>query len=580
MPISKHEEKMVDLRVQMQQNQVELRDYLADLDSWEKDIKQKEEQLKVGKTGQIQDLPPVRNTIQKKKMKKKKKDEKDTESNKPKRISGFDFKAWDKFDVDKALEEIDKKEDKTSSSEYETDEEWELERKKHLASIEKDKGNEFLKNGDYDKAVEAYTRGMTYDATNAVLPANRAMALLKQQKFAAAELDCTVSISLDPLYVKAYLRRASARASLRKFDEAMSDYNHVLDLEPTNKQAKSEVERLQKEIKREKEGPVKSTLAEEGKGIVKAIYKQPEERSKAPLKRIHIEEIGIEASGYSHPANQAYSATAKKISVLEEENFEKLLSQGALQVTEPNSSISDESNLPPAFESERIVPVNAEPRDLSCPEPQDTSPLSLETRIDHQDDSLLSVEARIEHQEIHTSTIPSNVLKAQKRPSWNAASNIDSNQSSKAGSGSNQRNATVRVEDGRSNPNLPGESVNIPQTSFQFQADFRLLKNTPEAFFEYFQAIPPAHYPKLFGQSLDADMLTAILKSLAANLHRCGQDLYEILSHLSTVKRFSMTTMFLSQHDKQVARNLMEHLSKSGSRPKNDILSLSRKYEL
>lgn len=53
MPISKHEEKMVDLRVQMQQNQVELRDYLADLDSWEKDIKQKEEQLKAGKTGQV-----------------------------------------------------------------------------------------------------------------------------------------------------------------------------------------------------------------------------------------------------------------------------------------------------------------------------------------------------------------------------------------------------------------------------------------------------------------------------------------------------------------------------------------------
>lgn len=44
-------------------------------------------------------------------------------------------------------------------------------------------GNEFLKNGDYDKAVEAYTKGMTYDATNAVLPANRALALLKQQKW-------------------------------------------------------------------------------------------------------------------------------------------------------------------------------------------------------------------------------------------------------------------------------------------------------------------------------------------------------------------------------------------------------------
>ncbi|CAG5136265.1 unnamed protein product [Candidula unifasciata] len=566
MPISKHEEKMVDLRVQMQQNQVELRDYLADLDSWESDIKEKEEQLRTGKTAQIEELPPVRNTIQKKKMKKKKKELKDAESNKPRRISGFDFKAWDKFDVDKALEEIDKKEkeDKTSSSEYETDEEWEMERKKHLANVEKDLGNEFLKKGEYDKAIEAYTKGMAFDATNAVLPANRAMALLKQQKFAAAELDCTVSISLDPLYVKAYLRRASARASLGKFDQAMSDYSHVLGLEPSNKQAKSEVERLQKEIKREKEVPVLSTLTEQGKGIVKPVYKQPEERSKAPLKRIHIEEIGIESTGQQYHPDLAYGATAKKVSVQEQENFEKLVSQNAPQQAPHSSSIAVESNLMPTFANERIQPVNVEPRDLRSQ--------------DQQDISLPSVETRTEHQEVLTSTIPSNVLKAQKRPSWNAASNPDSHQSPDSGSGNNQRKAPSRIETERNGTSLPSEGISIPQTSFQFQTDFRLLKNKPEAFFEYFQAIPPSHYTKLFGHSLDADMLMAVLKSLAANLS--SQDLYEILTQLSMVKRFSMTTMFLSQSDKQVVRSLMEHLSKSGSRPQNDILSLSRKYEL
>lgn len=53
MPISKHEEKMLNLRTQIQQNQSELQDYLADLDNWEKDIKQKENQLKTGQAAKV-----------------------------------------------------------------------------------------------------------------------------------------------------------------------------------------------------------------------------------------------------------------------------------------------------------------------------------------------------------------------------------------------------------------------------------------------------------------------------------------------------------------------------------------------
>ena len=65
-------------------------------------------------------------------------------------------------------------------------------------------------------------------------------------RFAAAEFDCTTSISLDPLYVKAYLRRATSRAALGKMADAVNDFNRVLDLEPTNKQAKGEIERINK----------------------------------------------------------------------------------------------------------------------------------------------------------------------------------------------------------------------------------------------------------------------------------------------------------------------------------------------
>lgn len=43
--MSSHEEKMFNLQCQMRQNQSELQDFLKELDSWETDMKQKEQQL-------------------------------------------------------------------------------------------------------------------------------------------------------------------------------------------------------------------------------------------------------------------------------------------------------------------------------------------------------------------------------------------------------------------------------------------------------------------------------------------------------------------------------------------------------
>ena len=46
--------------------------------------------------------------------------------------------------------------------------------------------------------------GMQLDPSNCVLPANRAMALLKKSQYGAAEADCTLALSIDPTYVKVY----------------------------------------------------------------------------------------------------------------------------------------------------------------------------------------------------------------------------------------------------------------------------------------------------------------------------------------------------------------------------------------
>ena len=62
------------------------------------------------------------------------------------------------------------------------------------------------------------------------------------------EMTLNLFFSLDPTYVKAYHRRANARAQLKRFAEAVQDFDKVLELEPKNKTAKAELEKLKEQM--------------------------------------------------------------------------------------------------------------------------------------------------------------------------------------------------------------------------------------------------------------------------------------------------------------------------------------------
>ena len=64
-------------------------------------------------------------------------------------------------------------------------------------------------------------------------------------RFAAAEKDCTETLNRDPVYVKAYCRRATARIALNNYHGARDDYHRVLELEPNNKLARTELSALE-----------------------------------------------------------------------------------------------------------------------------------------------------------------------------------------------------------------------------------------------------------------------------------------------------------------------------------------------
>ncbi|CAF88448.1 unnamed protein product [Tetraodon nigroviridis] len=251
--------KSMELHLQMRHNTEDLVSFMRDLENWETDIKKKDEELRTGRVQEAQKkLPPVRNKDYKSKMRAKKKKSgptvngkaKGDENQKDPRIKSYDYTSWEKFDVDKALSEMDK-EDSPAGSNDSDSEDAAVDREKALA--EKEKGNAFFRDGKYDAAIECYTRGMSADPYNPVLPTNRATSFFRLKKYAVAESDCNLAIALDGKYMKAYARRGAARFALEKYESALEDYETVLKLSPGNVEALCEGKKI-KEVRKEDAG--------------------------------------------------------------------------------------------------------------------------------------------------------------------------------------------------------------------------------------------------------------------------------------------------------------------------------------
>ena len=92
--------KFAELQLHMKNNQAELSDYLKDLDDWTNDIKEKERRLFNSSADNGSTAAPLRNSSSKTKAKGDgtRGNKKGNESDK-KKLSSYDYRAWDRFDV-------------------------------------------------------------------------------------------------------------------------------------------------------------------------------------------------------------------------------------------------------------------------------------------------------------------------------------------------------------------------------------------------------------------------------------------------------------------------------------------------
>jgi DnaJ homolog subfamily C member 7 len=95
----------------------------------------------------------------------------------------------------------------------------------------KDEGNTEYKAGRWQAAIDKYTKALEVDpsnrGTNSKLLQNRALCLMKLKQYDEAISDCDRAISLDPQYVKARKTKANTMAQAERWEDAIREYKSI-----------------------------------------------------------------------------------------------------------------------------------------------------------------------------------------------------------------------------------------------------------------------------------------------------------------------------------------------------------------
>uniref|UniRef100_A0A8K9XBH4 RNA polymerase II-associated protein 3 n=1 Tax=Oncorhynchus mykiss TaxID=8022 RepID=A0A8K9XBH4_ONCMY len=539
------ENKAIELQLQMRQNAEDLHNFMKDLDSWETDIKRKDEQLRTGSFSESQkSLPPVRNKDYKKKREKNKASDNNakTEPKQAPRIKSHDYQSWDKFDVDKVLESMDKEDSPAESNDSESEDSGVPATDQDKVLAEKEK---LFKEGKYEDAIECYTRGMGADPYNPVLPTNRAACFFRLKKFAVAESDCNLSIALDSNYFKAFARRGASRFALQHYESALEDYVMVLKLDPGNLEAHKEVMKC-KEVRHYlgnayfKEGKYEAAVEYYTKGMEadSTNVLLPANRAMAYLKLQRYKEaeedcskaIALDGTYSKAFARRGTARAALGLLKQAKEDFEEVLK------LEPG-------NKQAFYEMKKIAIVR----------------MWFHAHYGFCVNVLTPV-----------TLTPLMMLFSYFRGPVGYAVRAQTQQ---------HREATV------SEPTEPPATPSTelvppaPTNSFQLEADLRKIGNGPEVIYKYLKQIQPQAYAKIFQSSLEPDMLNQILRTLQSFYIKKEEPpvILEILRNLAGVRRFDMAVMFMSNPEKKVLQELFDFLRQAGLEDVS-VGALQKKY--
>ncbi|EDW02287.1 GH19976 [Drosophila grimshawi] len=270
------EKKAMELQLQVRQNACEYQSSVSDLYSWEKEIKSKERAMQNAPAPTVQpNSAPVRSHV--------------TKAEETLKKSSNDVGSASGSAASTPTEKQDLPTDAVAQQ-----------HKK--ANDMKDRGNSYVKQSDYERAIETYTEAIEVYPHDPIYFINRALCYLKKEIYDRCVEDCDVAIGLDNLCVKAYYRRMQANESLGNNMEALKDCTTVLAIDPKNYEAKRSLERINERLRKfaTKNGPNFSAPRDDFIDILpfdKPAYK----RSQKPMRRLPVVDIVSPRPNQSEP---------------------------------------------------------------------------------------------------------------------------------------------------------------------------------------------------------------------------------------------------------------------------------------
>jgi hypothetical protein len=304
--------------------------------------------------------------------------------------------------------------------------------------------------------------------------------------------------------VKGFARRGMARFALEKFEDSRKDFCEVLRLEPGNKQATAELIKVEKKL----------GIYKEPSAVISAVKRPAHLRSKKPLIRIPVEDIGT-GSEEDDEGEPDVNGSPKDVASNQQQT-EKVEDQNDIAI---QHLIKEEK-------PKELIKVT------------DTKPNMTQTTITE------------EHANNETPSDPSVTTETIVSAVMTETSNLTKQ------------------------PNFQ-----TPTSSYQFETVWKRVRNSPDLVHSYIKMIPPSSYPKLFQQSLE-DVVMKLLTCFHDFYMPNDEPFLEELEYLTKVKRFSMVAMFLSLKDKQVVRDLVDHLRRKQAASDQAIDRLCKVYGL
>ncbi|GHV89343.1 hypothetical protein AGMMS50267_17030 [Spirochaetia bacterium] len=116
-------------------------------------------------------------------------------------------------------------------------------------------GNYYYNNGNFQEAIDAYSKAIESDPCYGVSYLNRGLAYEKQKDYSKAIIDFTHIFSLKDsyLYAEAYVYRARVLYKIKEYDKAISDCKSAIKIDPSFEESFIILGTIYQEIGKDKE---------------------------------------------------------------------------------------------------------------------------------------------------------------------------------------------------------------------------------------------------------------------------------------------------------------------------------------